>query len=1514
VKTKAQVDVPWCGTNDTTVFKMPAPFCSCPATVTPLASGIYVIPVVVHVIHNGLSTPSNVSDAAVNDMIDRANEYLNNRPNTYGHVNGADEKIELRLATKTPIGACTNGIDRIHDPAKYQISYPIGGAAPCPSMPSGSSLMVYGWDDCNYFNIYVVEGFYKATSPGATTCTLSGVAGYSNIGANFVVIRKESVGKLGNPLGFVTPSDYKSVINYNSGQKSNKVFLHEFGHAFGLKHPYEGGGCGSVPVTATNCATTGDNVCDTPPEQYPYAQFATSYCFNTCNSDIPNLADDRNNFVNYAVTMPFMHFTPDQVNTRVTPQLHSANKCGLWQLSNLIATGTDDATLATRPSFSYTLPTATICSGTPFNITITPNIPGTAINWNKYIPSLYGSGAWTVVSTGTGNISDALTVTNNQGIPERIVYIINAYNNGTCVGLPKTIEVLVYPEPTATVDAGPPAVIVCSGACTTIGTPMPPNDCDNYLAYSWLPTTGLSSPNSPTTLACPTVPTTYTLTVRNIIPGTETLSPATVSGDFPIINGELACGRSDAITVNVPQPTAIINPVPILCSGDAPFALSIVPSSITTPGTWSGPGIVPGTNQFNPCSVGVGIYTIFYNHTIAGCAVTSSKIIKVQNCCPAPSKALSQYSGSMGVGSVYTVPSGTYAVNSDIVITSGTVIFENSTFIFASNIKITVQANAKLIINKGSHLYACCSMWDGIYVQPKGNLIVTDYGTTIEDAKNAVVSLSNATNLFGYVELKSNARFNKNWNDVIFKPTTVFNNSIIHQCVFSCSGSAFSGLTPTLKAPYAGLRSDIGINIDATSVQIGSTSPGNNFFENHRVGIYSTNSKLVALSNTFQNSHRGGASTSSVGGHWGVVGVNSNLTIGTSSLQTNVFTNIDNGISASNNSTLIANYNNFRNINYGTIMIGSVATTINANSRCIIYQNNASTSAEINFNTMKNFRGTGIHLFDYTNCTVNITNNILLEMKSVMVPVALPGTITTLITESGIGIVSINNTNSLANILTNKINKDPSIASFNGEAGIYCTNTSGVINGSMNINENKIEWTKYGIITQNLKLHAIRNNNITYRFTSPINAYGIWNVNGNQYYVYQNTIQVDATVSVPPAIAYETKSIGIYDNNCYGAIHYNNSIYGMGSAIRLRNTLPVAYLKCNLMNKCHTGLYIENASLPNQGTATLPQDNQWGSTSMSCTLGVRRIGTGVTTFFHRNATGTQWMPNPLSMIPTGTAITPSPATGAYICSIPCITPPCIVAKLAAAVQKQAPFDSLNATQRYLLDQQLYGFIKNSSDNYAALGLPTDALIASYKDSIQLYSNIGSLYRINKKIQSVDTIGLAATMNSITPYNMLEKYQLDLARVYLKTWRIKSYNYTGEDSITLKNIAYLPYLKGGSAVLDARTMLGLIIDDAQDTIASRPKETMRMLQTVLETTNCSVYPNPANQLINFELNETCSDNCEITIVSTTGSEVYKSIINDPKFSITTSNFAIGTYFYTITNNDIINYSGKFIITR
>jgi hypothetical protein len=162
--------------------------------------------------------------------------------------------------------------------------------------------------------------------------------------------------------------------------------------------------------------------------------------------------------------------------------------------------------------------------------------------------------------------------------------------------------------------------------------------------------------------------------------------------------------------------------------------------------------------------------------------------------------------------------------------------------------------------------------------------------------------------------------------------------------------------------------------------------------------------------------------------------------------------------------------------------------------------------------------------------------------------------------------------------------------------------------------------------------------------------------------------------------------------------------------------------------------------------------------------------------------------------------------------------------------------------------------------------------------------------------------------------MLEKYQLDLARVYLKTWRIKSYNYTGEDSITLKNIAYLPYLKGGSAVLDARTMLGLIIDDAQDTIASRPKETMRMLQTVLETTNCSVYPNPANQLINFELNETCSDNCEITIVSTTGSEVYKSIINDPKFSITTSNFAIGTYFYTITNNDIINYSGKFIITR
>lgn len=68
------------------------------------------------------------------------------------------------------------------------------------------------------------------------------------------------------------------------------------------------------------------------------------------------------------------------------------------------------------------------------------------------------------------------------------------------------------------------ATSVCQGGCTTIGTTALPDKL-----YSWSPSTGLSSPNSSMTLACPTTTTEYILVVQDLITGCVTSSKVTVA-------------------------------------------------------------------------------------------------------------------------------------------------------------------------------------------------------------------------------------------------------------------------------------------------------------------------------------------------------------------------------------------------------------------------------------------------------------------------------------------------------------------------------------------------------------------------------------------------------------------------------------------------------------------------------------------------------------------------------------------------------------------------------------------------------------------------------------------------------------------------------------------------------------------------------------------------------------------------------------------------------------------------
>jgi len=88
-----------------------------------------------------------------------------------------------------------------------------------------------------------------------------------------------------------------STPNYNGGQ----TVTHEIGHGLGLYHVFQGSVCSG------NCETTGDRVCDTPPQRD-----STSGCpvrQDSCNDGIQ---DNYHNYMDYSYDDCMHLFTPGQ--------------------------------------------------------------------------------------------------------------------------------------------------------------------------------------------------------------------------------------------------------------------------------------------------------------------------------------------------------------------------------------------------------------------------------------------------------------------------------------------------------------------------------------------------------------------------------------------------------------------------------------------------------------------------------------------------------------------------------------------------------------------------------------------------------------------------------------------------------------------------------------------------------------------------------------------------------------------------------------------------------------------------------------------------------------------------------------------------------------------------------------------------------------------------------------------------------------------------------------------------
>ncbi|MEO8149974.1 MAG: LamG-like jellyroll fold domain-containing protein [Bacteroidia bacterium] len=280
------------------------------------------IPVVVHVVHLGeaLGTGTNVSDASINAMI----ADLNNRfANANG--NGVNMNVQFCLAVRDPNNNATTGITRHNGSSIPGYSANgVGYAQPSPCGGVNDTLIknLSDWTCASYYNIWVVKQICDA---GA----------YSTL--PYAVVKWDGI-----------------VIGAGS-MTNGQLFAHETGHWLNLYHTFQGQNGTTCPPNA-NCATDGDQVCDTPP-------ILQSECTtSTCSAG--TITNSTYNYMGYCFAQ-WDRFTQGQKD-RVTAALNSYPRNLLASSLGCVPLTPNDAGIASIINPTATTYT-TLCGGASYS-------------------------------------------------------------------------------------------------------------------------------------------------------------------------------------------------------------------------------------------------------------------------------------------------------------------------------------------------------------------------------------------------------------------------------------------------------------------------------------------------------------------------------------------------------------------------------------------------------------------------------------------------------------------------------------------------------------------------------------------------------------------------------------------------------------------------------------------------------------------------------------------------------------------------------------------------------------------------------------------------------------------------------------------------------------------------------------------------------------------------------------------------------------------------------------------
>lgn len=430
-------------------------------------------------------------------------------------------------------------------------------------------------------------------------------------------------------------------------------------------------------------------------------------------------------------------------------------------------------------------------------------------------------------------------------------------------------------------------------------------------------------------------------------------------------------------------------------------------------------------------------YTLTVTDVETGCQLTDQVTVTVVPCCVGhnyqtavdytivPGYGDHSEDWGAGIGAAgWNISNPTQSGYNRLAINATFTVDANDNFTFA-DIQILMGTDASIIVEAGATLtidhcwlHACQRMWEGIFVQPGGKLIING-GSLIEDAKTAVVTVFPVNDALDIGQ----SIFNKNYVSVVvaasstgINPASIIDNYFLCQTTLSLLGApnySLNLLDPHTQETRS--YADI-ITWNVNDISIGGATD-RNYFDNGYYGIYSLFSNVQSVNNEFHN-------------------FNPPVWCNTLPCYLNYGKCIYAATGKTNNHTLeVTADNEFYDSNFG----------VHSN-------NNMHLIADANY--FENVR-TGIHasLSLAPNRNIDISNNNMVDMET--------------------GIYCYDNKNADIDIISNTIASD-----VIGGIGIRVFESMSLVPTSVLIDDNDIDEVQKGIWTYNSNQDIIRNNDI----------------------------------------------------------------------------------------------------------------------------------------------------------------------------------------------------------------------------------------------------------------------------------------------------------------------------------------------------------------------------------------------------------------------------------------------------